>query len=35
MNYQWMETILLIYLILLSTWALWITLNAEKESLEK
>jgi len=29
-SYQWMETILLIYLILLSAWALWIALNAEK-----
>ena len=30
MNYQWMETILLIYLILLSAWSLWVALNAEK-----
>lgn len=30
MNYQWMETILLIYLVLLSAWALWIALNSEK-----
>ena len=29
MNYQWMETILLIYLVLLSAWALWVALNAE------
>ena len=30
MNYQWMETLLLIYLVLLSAWALWIALNVEK-----
>jgi len=30
MNYQWMETILLIYLVLLSAWSLWVALNAEK-----
>ena len=30
MDYQWMETILLIYLILLSAWSLWVALNAEK-----
>ena len=30
MNYQWIETILLIYLVLLSAWALWVALNAEK-----
>ena len=30
MDYQWMETILLIYLILLSAWALGVALNAEK-----
>jgi len=30
MNYQWMETTLLIYLILLSAWALWIALDAEE-----
>ena len=29
-NYQWTETILLIYLVSLSAWALWIALNAEK-----
>ena len=30
MNYQWMETILLIYLVLLSAWALGVALNTEK-----
>ena len=30
MDYQWMETVLLIYLILLSAWALWVALNSEK-----
>ncbi len=30
MNYQWMETILLIYLILISTWALGVSLNSSK-----
>ena len=29
-DYQWMETILLIYLVLLSAWALWVALNSEK-----
>ena len=29
-EYQWMETILLIYLVLLSAWALWVALNSEK-----
>ncbi len=29
-NYQWMENILLIYLILLSAGAIWIALNSEK-----
>lgn len=33
MNYQWMETILLIYFILLSAWCFWVAVNAEKESL--
>jgi hypothetical protein len=30
MNYQWMETILLIYLVLLSAWSLGVALNTEK-----
>lgn len=30
MNYQWLETILLIYFVLLSAWAFWVALNAEK-----
>ena len=30
MSYQWMETILLIYLVLLSAWALWVALNSSK-----
>jgi hypothetical protein len=30
MNYQWMETIFLIYLVLLSAGALWVALNSEK-----
>lgn len=30
MDYQWMETVLLIYLVLLSAWALWVALNSEK-----
>jgi hypothetical protein len=30
MNYQWMETVLLIYLVLLSAWSLWVALNTEK-----
>lgn len=30
MSYQWMETILLIYLVLLSTWALWVALHSSK-----
>lgn len=30
MNYQWTEIVLLIYLVLLSAWALWIALNSEK-----
>ena len=33
MDYQWMETILLIYLVLLSAWSLGVALNAE--NLEK
>jgi hypothetical protein len=35
MNYQWLETILLIYFILLSAWCFWVAVNAEKESIEK
>jgi len=31
-NYQWLETILLIYFILLSAWCFWVAVNAEKES---
>ncbi len=30
MSYQWMETILLIYLVLLSAWALWVALHSSK-----